>query len=302
MNRIISLAESEGSALNHPVVLMHNAPSGDPATVAALPTIITYFRDHGYTFVNLDGDTGTGYQVMSAGAGVKGFDATVHGNAEGKLAKGATAVGLASDPDTGGYWLLASNGAVYAYHAPSLGSPAGKLPEGVTATGIAADRGGYLVVASNGGVYAFGASFHGSARGKLPSGVRATGIAADGVTGGYWILASKGGVYQFGAPFYGSLNRKLQARETATSIVATQQGGYLILTFEGPGWHLPRDVPRCAPEAARRGYSRRHHDRACALVVTGFWSQMARAAAFGAPARGSLKIAAGHHVAAIVGV
>lgn len=302
VNRIISLAESEGSALNHPVVLMHNAPSGDPATVAALPTIITYFLDHGYTFVNLDGGTGTGYQVMSAGAGVKGFDATVYGNAEGKLAKGATAVGLASDPDTGGYWLLASNGAVYAYHAPSLGSPAGKLPKGVTATGIAADRGGYLVVASNGGVYAFGTSFHGSARGKLPSGVRATGIAADGVTGGYWILASKGGVYQFGAPFYGSLNRKLQARETATSIVATQQGGYLILTSKGrvgtfhgtyhgePAPKLPAGVTAVAITIAP--------------ATGGYWvlESNGTVAAFGAPARGSLKIAAGHHVAAIVGV
>ena len=57
VNRIISLAESEGGVLQHPVVLMHNAPSGDPATVLALPTIIRYFRDHGYTFVDLYGRT-----------------------------------------------------------------------------------------------------------------------------------------------------------------------------------------------------------------------------------------------------
>jgi len=53
VNRIISLAEQEGRVLNHPVVLMHNAPSGDPATVKALPTIIKYFRAHGYRFVVL---------------------------------------------------------------------------------------------------------------------------------------------------------------------------------------------------------------------------------------------------------
>jgi peptidoglycan/xylan/chitin deacetylase (PgdA/CDA1 family) len=53
VNRIISLAEQEGRVLNHPVVLMHNAPSGDPATVKALPTIIKYFRSHGYRFVVL---------------------------------------------------------------------------------------------------------------------------------------------------------------------------------------------------------------------------------------------------------
>ena len=43
VNRIISLAESEGGMQTHPVILMHNAPSGDPATVLALPTIIRYF-------------------------------------------------------------------------------------------------------------------------------------------------------------------------------------------------------------------------------------------------------------------
>jgi peptidoglycan/xylan/chitin deacetylase (PgdA/CDA1 family) len=53
VNRIISLAEQEGGVLHHPVVLMHNALSGDAATVEALPTIIKYFRSHGYRFVAL---------------------------------------------------------------------------------------------------------------------------------------------------------------------------------------------------------------------------------------------------------
>jgi peptidoglycan/xylan/chitin deacetylase (PgdA/CDA1 family) len=53
VNRVIALAEREGGVLQHPVVLMHNAPSGDPATVAALPTIIRYFSRHGYRFVVL---------------------------------------------------------------------------------------------------------------------------------------------------------------------------------------------------------------------------------------------------------
>jgi peptidoglycan/xylan/chitin deacetylase (PgdA/CDA1 family) len=57
VNRIISLAESQGGVQPHPVVLMHNAPSGDPATALALPTIIKYFRDRGYTFVDLAGHT-----------------------------------------------------------------------------------------------------------------------------------------------------------------------------------------------------------------------------------------------------
>ena len=53
VNRIIRLAEQEGGALRHPVVLMHNQPIGNPATVAALPVIIRFFRAHGYHFVKL---------------------------------------------------------------------------------------------------------------------------------------------------------------------------------------------------------------------------------------------------------
>ena len=56
VNRIITLAEKGGS-LTHPVVLMHNQPAGNPATVAALPAIIQYFGSHGYTFVDLLGRT-----------------------------------------------------------------------------------------------------------------------------------------------------------------------------------------------------------------------------------------------------
>ena len=53
VNRIIRLAEREGGALRHPIVLMHNQPNGNPATVAALPVIIQFFRSHGYRFVKL---------------------------------------------------------------------------------------------------------------------------------------------------------------------------------------------------------------------------------------------------------
>ena len=57
VNRIISLAQAGGSQTN-PVILMHNSPTGNPATVAALPTIISYYRNLGYTFVDLAGRTG----------------------------------------------------------------------------------------------------------------------------------------------------------------------------------------------------------------------------------------------------
>lgn len=55
VNRIISLAEQQGRVLTHPVVLMHNQPAGNPATVLALPAIIQYFGSHGYTFTDLLG-------------------------------------------------------------------------------------------------------------------------------------------------------------------------------------------------------------------------------------------------------
>lgn len=56
VDRIITLAQVGGSQPN-PVVLMHNSPLGNPATVAALPAIIEFYRDRGYTFVDLAGRT-----------------------------------------------------------------------------------------------------------------------------------------------------------------------------------------------------------------------------------------------------
>ncbi len=68
VNRIISLAEQQGGVLAHPVVLMHNQPAGNPATVLALPTIIRYFRDRGYAFVDLLGRTGWSSRQASQAA------------------------------------------------------------------------------------------------------------------------------------------------------------------------------------------------------------------------------------------
>jgi peptidoglycan/xylan/chitin deacetylase (PgdA/CDA1 family) len=53
VQRIIRLAEQEGGALRHPIVLMHDEQIGNPATVSALPAIIAFFRAHGYRFVAL---------------------------------------------------------------------------------------------------------------------------------------------------------------------------------------------------------------------------------------------------------
>jgi peptidoglycan/xylan/chitin deacetylase (PgdA/CDA1 family) len=53
VQRIMRLAAGEGGQLAHPVVLLHNQPIGNPATVSALPTIIGFFRARGHTFVTL---------------------------------------------------------------------------------------------------------------------------------------------------------------------------------------------------------------------------------------------------------
>lgn len=46
-----------GGTQRHPVILMHNQPAGNPATVAALPSIIKYYKRHHYRFVDLRGHT-----------------------------------------------------------------------------------------------------------------------------------------------------------------------------------------------------------------------------------------------------
>jgi peptidoglycan/xylan/chitin deacetylase (PgdA/CDA1 family) len=233
VNRIIALAESEGGSQNHPVVLMHNAPSGDPATVAALPAVIRYFLTRGYTFVNLAGATGTGYYVATSAGAVHGYGtATTGGRGGGRAA------GLATDPDTGGYWLLKANGSVIAHDAPFYGQLSGKLPGHVSAIAIAADHGGYLVLTSDGGVHAFGAPYHGQPKGRMGT-LKPAGIAADAATGGYWILNSAGGVWTYDARDYGSLAGK---HLKVTAIAASQKGGYLLLTSAGRVFGFHADV------------------------------------------------------------
>jgi peptidoglycan/xylan/chitin deacetylase (PgdA/CDA1 family) len=54
VNRIVSRAEAGGSQ-THPVILFHNQPGGNPATVLALPQVIAYYQARGYAFVDLVG-------------------------------------------------------------------------------------------------------------------------------------------------------------------------------------------------------------------------------------------------------
>ena len=55
-NLIVQRAQAGGSQ-THPVILMHSQVDGSASTLAALPRIISYYRDRGYTFVDLLGRT-----------------------------------------------------------------------------------------------------------------------------------------------------------------------------------------------------------------------------------------------------
>jgi peptidoglycan-N-acetylglucosamine deacetylase len=288
VSRIIALAESEGGSQNHPVVLMHNAPSGDPATVAALPAVIRYFRARGYTFVNLAGDTGAGYYVATSAGAVHGY-----GTPRAGSSAGGRAVGLATDPDTGGYWLLKANGSVVAHNAPFYGQLSGKLPRHVTPVAIAADHGGYLVLTSDGGVHAFGAPYHGQPKGRMGA-LKPVGLAADAATGGYWILNSAGGVWTYDARDYGSLAGK---HVKVSAIAASQKGGYLLLTSAGRVFGFHADIHGWPTHGVGHGVT------AVALAVapaTGGYLILlssGRVLGYGATAHGSAATLPGHATA-----
>jgi peptidoglycan/xylan/chitin deacetylase (PgdA/CDA1 family) len=97
INRITSRADAGGTQA-HPVILMHNQPAGNPATVAALPRIISYYRAHGYTFVDVLGNTGPptiravspssgktsgGTRVTLTGKGFRGITTVTFGGVPG---------------------------------------------------------------------------------------------------------------------------------------------------------------------------------------------------------------------------
>jgi peptidoglycan/xylan/chitin deacetylase (PgdA/CDA1 family) len=150
------------------------------------------------------------------------------------LTPGTTAIGLASDPGTGGYWILKSNGGVASFHAPWHGSVEGKLPGGAVVTAIAAGRtGGYLVLTSDGAVHSFGTPNYGSDAGTLPPGVTAVGLTSDPATGGYWILRSDGIVSNFHAPARGSLPSTITPGSAVLGITSGRSGGYLLMDSRG---------------------------------------------------------------------
>lgn len=98
VDRIVSRATAGGSQ-QHPVVLMHNAPAGNPATVLALPRIIAYYRANGYRFVDLLGGTGQRAPTPAAATTSGGLHVFVRmssGAVGGRTLSGSTWSGLRS--------------------------------------------------------------------------------------------------------------------------------------------------------------------------------------------------------------
>ena len=117
-DRIASRAEAGGS-MSHPVVLMHNQPGGNPATVAALPRIIAYYRSHGYRFVDLLGRSGgPAISAMSSHSGGTGGGTPV--TITGSNFFGVQNVTFGGVP--AGSWRLAAPGRIVATSPPHASS------------------------------------------------------------------------------------------------------------------------------------------------------------------------------------
>jgi peptidoglycan/xylan/chitin deacetylase (PgdA/CDA1 family) len=118
VKRIISRAKAGGTQ-RHPVLIMHNQPGGNPATVQALPAIIRFYRSHGYSFVDLYGHTGHpvvrrlsthsgrlagGTRVTVHGHGFLGVQAVRFGSARGTHVQvvSSTELLVTSPPHTAG--------------------------------------------------------------------------------------------------------------------------------------------------------------------------------------------------------
>jgi len=90
IQRIGSLVEGEGINQLHAVVLLHNQRIFMPATVAALPGIISFFQRHNYAFVDLLGRTGPPGTCATTPATTPGVTAD-YLDAGSTLASGASA-------------------------------------------------------------------------------------------------------------------------------------------------------------------------------------------------------------------
>ena len=173
VDRIVSLAESEGGVLQHPVVLFHNGEIPMPATVAALPVIIQYFKNHGYTFVDLLGDSGppAGCSPQTSTNAVRHYGRTGPTHRSGcvsRLARRSVPSGNAAQrrPRALGRWRARSLGVRYRWVTSRLRvmEPDGDLAiyshsrRMLWETGTSGHPGADLAVQSDGGLVIYDAS------------------------------------------------------------------------------------------------------------------------------------------------
>jgi peptidoglycan/xylan/chitin deacetylase (PgdA/CDA1 family) len=212
VNRIISLAESEGAALQHPVILMHNQPTGTYATVLALPTIINFFASRGYQFVTLAGTPGLGFPGPAATATAGG----VH-----VFARATSGALTERTQGSGGTWT----GAV-AEGGVLVGSPA--------ATQVTATSSEAFVIGTDNGIWEqtiadTGASSGWTTIGGLATSRPAATTGANGVTtvavrgtdSAAWIRQQSAGTWGAWQPLGGVFN-------SALAVTATPGGGLAV--------------------------------------------------------------------------
>ena len=109
------------------IVLMHvgAAPDGTTLDAAALPSMISALKAHGYSFVTMDAMIG--YRILTSNGGARTFGSASFGTAAGKLGTGVTATAIAASRKTGGYLILKSDGGVLGFNARWYGSLKGQL-------------------------------------------------------------------------------------------------------------------------------------------------------------------------------
>lgn len=214
VNRIISLAESQGGALQHPVILMHNPPAGIPATVTALPTIISFFKARGYRFVTLANTSGQGYPGPAATATTSGLHVFVRRTTSGDLIENTRA--------SSGTWSgwVGRGGAL-------VGGPAAIPLDAATSAAFVAgtDNQTYEETISDTGHLSGWASLAGLATSRPSAAIGADGVVTvviRGTDSGAWMRQERAGTWGGWQSLGGVFN-------TALAVAATPGGGLVIV-------------------------------------------------------------------------
>jgi peptidoglycan/xylan/chitin deacetylase (PgdA/CDA1 family) len=160
VDRIVSRAIAGGTQ-QHPNILMHNPPAGIPATVQALPRIISYYRSHGYQFVDLQGGTGGRFAtpaIATTAGGLHVFVRTSSGSVAERTLRGTTWSGWTSlngtvlggptaaalGTTTTAVFAIGTNNSVYRKTVTDAGTASGWASLG----GLATSRAGATVAPS----------------------------------------------------------------------------------------------------------------------------------------------------------